>query len=166
MTHDLLELADWLQGAGCTHVAMERTGVYWKPIYNILEEQRELIAFRSHHLFESSFCRPGEAHEKGMVENLVEYVRRNFLVPLPSVSSFEELNAILQDRCTWNTPEYRDALLRCQLGVSGQKLALCLPSFARVLANNYWIGSLREGKPLHLRFTTHVAESGWAGIYR
>ena len=30
MTHDLLKLADWLQGAGCTHVAMESTGVYWK----------------------------------------------------------------------------------------------------------------------------------------
>ena len=63
------------------------------------EEQRDFIAFRSHHLFESSFCRPGEAHEKGLVENVVGYVRRNFLVPLPSVSSFEELNLILQERC-------------------------------------------------------------------
>ncbi len=32
MTDDLLELADWLTMAGCTHVAMESTGVYWKPI--------------------------------------------------------------------------------------------------------------------------------------
>jgi hypothetical protein len=32
MTDDLLELADWLATAGCTHVAMESTGVYWKPI--------------------------------------------------------------------------------------------------------------------------------------
>ena len=63
------------------------------------EEQRDFIAFRSHHLFESSFCRPGEAHEKGLVENVVGDVRRNFLVPLPSVSSFEELNLILQERC-------------------------------------------------------------------
>ena len=31
------------------------------------EEQREFVAFRSHHLFESSFCRPGEAHEKGLL---------------------------------------------------------------------------------------------------
>lgn len=37
MTADLLALSDWLLGAGCTHVAMESTGVYWKPIYNILE---------------------------------------------------------------------------------------------------------------------------------
>ncbi len=37
MTRGLLELADWLQAAGCTHVAMESTGSYWKPIYNLLE---------------------------------------------------------------------------------------------------------------------------------
>src|SRR6267154_1670424 len=35
-THDLLQLADWLQECGVTHVAMESTGVYWKPVWNIL----------------------------------------------------------------------------------------------------------------------------------
>ena len=65
------------------------------------EEQREFIAFRSHYLFESNFCRPGKqgAHEKGLVENLVGFARRNFLVPLPEVESFEELNALLFARC-------------------------------------------------------------------
>ena len=37
MTDDLLLLVDWIQSYGCTHVAMESTGVYWKPIYNLLE---------------------------------------------------------------------------------------------------------------------------------
>jgi transposase len=37
MTADLLALADWLHTAGCTHVAMESTGVDWRPIYNLLE---------------------------------------------------------------------------------------------------------------------------------
>ena len=37
MTGELLEMADWLASKGCTHVAMESTGVYWKPIYNLLE---------------------------------------------------------------------------------------------------------------------------------
>jgi hypothetical protein len=36
MTDELLGLADWLTSAGCTHVAIESTGVYWKPIFNIL----------------------------------------------------------------------------------------------------------------------------------
>jgi transposase len=38
MTADLLKLADWLVSQGVTHVAMESTGVYWKPVYNLLED--------------------------------------------------------------------------------------------------------------------------------
>jgi transposase len=37
LTHDLLALSDWLSEAGVTHVAMESTGEYWKPVYNLLE---------------------------------------------------------------------------------------------------------------------------------
>src|ERR1700760_3801894 len=36
-TAALLELADWLTAAGCTHAAMESTGVYWRPVFNLLE---------------------------------------------------------------------------------------------------------------------------------
>ena len=63
------------------------------------QEQEAFIAFRCHYLFESSFCNPREAHEKGLVENLVGYARRNYLVPLPEVDSFQELNALLAQRC-------------------------------------------------------------------
>ena len=38
MPADLERFRDWLLAAGCTHVAMESTGVYWKPLYNLLEE--------------------------------------------------------------------------------------------------------------------------------
>jgi transposase len=38
----LKALAKWLKGLGVTHVAMESTGVYWKPVYNLLEEQFEI----------------------------------------------------------------------------------------------------------------------------
>lgn len=50
MTKDILALADWLTGAGCTHVAMESTGVYWKPIFNLLEGQFEVILANAQHL--------------------------------------------------------------------------------------------------------------------
>jgi len=43
MTSDLMEMAQWLAAAGVTHVAMESTGVYWKPIFNILEEGFEIL---------------------------------------------------------------------------------------------------------------------------
>jgi transposase len=49
-TNALLALLDWLTDAGCTHVAMESTGVYWKPVYNILEEHFELLVVNAQHL--------------------------------------------------------------------------------------------------------------------
>ena len=63
------------------------------------DEQPTFTVFRSHHLFESRFCNPREGHEKGLVENLVGYARRNFLVPVPELASLVELNAILLTRC-------------------------------------------------------------------
>ena len=49
-TTGLLELADWLRQAGCTHVAMEATGVYWKPVWHILEGEFELILANPAHI--------------------------------------------------------------------------------------------------------------------
>jgi len=43
MTEDLLRLLDWLTQEGCTHVAIESTGVYWRPVFNILEGAMEVI---------------------------------------------------------------------------------------------------------------------------
>src|SRR2546430_1172003 len=50
MTDDLLALADWLREAGCTHAAMESTGVYWKPIWNLLEGQFTLLLVNAQHI--------------------------------------------------------------------------------------------------------------------
>lgn len=58
------------------------------------------MALRSHYLFTSHFCNVGRANEKGVVERLVGYVRRNFLVPVPRCSSWEALNAYLVDQCS------------------------------------------------------------------
>jgi transposase len=50
MTEDLLALADWLAAAGCTHVAMESTGVYWKPLFNLLESGFHLLLVNARHV--------------------------------------------------------------------------------------------------------------------
>src|SRR6266702_1685591 len=50
MTAALLALADWLQEAGCTHGAMESTGVYWRPVYNLLEGQFALLVVNAQHI--------------------------------------------------------------------------------------------------------------------
>ena len=49
-TRDLLELADWLAAQGITHVAMEATGIYWKPIWHILEGRFELVLANAAHI--------------------------------------------------------------------------------------------------------------------
>ena len=50
MTADLLGLRDWLKGLGVTHVAMEATGVYWKPVYYLLEDDFELLLVNAQHV--------------------------------------------------------------------------------------------------------------------
>ena len=53
----------------------------------------------SHYLFSDRFGRPGKGNDKGKVESMVGYTRRNFLVPIPSFDSFDALNAHLEERC-------------------------------------------------------------------
>lgn len=62
-------------------------------------EQEAFFHFRGYYLFDSHYCTPAAGHEKGQVEHRVGYGRRNYLVPLPEVSSFEELNAHLLACC-------------------------------------------------------------------
>lgn len=62
-------------------------------------EQEAFRCLRTHYLFESSFCNPASGNEKGSVENLVGFVKRNFFTPLPEIASYEELNQILWQRC-------------------------------------------------------------------
>jgi transposase len=50
MTADLLSLSDWLRSEGVTHVAMESTGVFWKPVYNILDGMFELLLVNARHI--------------------------------------------------------------------------------------------------------------------
>jgi transposase len=50
MTDDLLQLAEWLRSHAVTHVAMESTGVYWKPVWNLLEGEFDLLLANAQHM--------------------------------------------------------------------------------------------------------------------
>ncbi|GER93783.1 IS110 family transposase [hot springs metagenome] len=50
MTNDLLQLKRWLKDSGITHVAIESTGIYWKPVFNILEDSFELVLVNARHI--------------------------------------------------------------------------------------------------------------------
>jgi transposase len=63
------------------------------------KEQESFIKFRSYYNFAPRFCNPGSGHEKGGVEGMVGYVRRNYMVPIPQAQSLEEVNAKLLKDC-------------------------------------------------------------------
>ena len=66
------------------------------------ELTREFLRLESHFLFTHRFCSVGRGNEKGVVEGLVGFGRRNFLVPVPSVGSFAELNEHLAAQCFYD----------------------------------------------------------------
>jgi transposase len=63
------------------------------------QRTRSFAELQSHYLFRDRFGRPGKGNDKGKVEGLVGYARRNFLVPIPVVPSLAALNAHLEQRC-------------------------------------------------------------------
>lgn len=62
--------------------------------------QDRYAAFAAHYCFETVYCNPASGNEKGLVENLVGTTRRNIFVPVPRMSSMQELNEMLVARCS------------------------------------------------------------------
>ncbi|MBX3532704.1 MAG: IS21 family transposase [Rhizobiaceae bacterium] len=63
------------------------------------ERTRAFTELVSHYLFRDRFGRPGKGNDKGKVEGLVKYARSNFMTPIPVAASFDDLNAMLAERC-------------------------------------------------------------------
>lgn len=63
------------------------------------KKQAGYTALSAHYGFNALFCNPAEGHEKGLVEGLVGWMRRNILVPVPRIDCLEELNRLLKQRC-------------------------------------------------------------------
>ena len=66
---------------------------------------KEFLRLQSHYLFQEHFCLVRRPNEKGNVERLIGFARRNFLVPVPEISSLEDLNTQLLDRCVTDRAE-------------------------------------------------------------
>jgi transposase len=83
-TRELLRLADWLTAAGCTHVAMESTGVYWRPVYNLLEGSFELSVVNAQHV-KMVPGRKTDVRDSAWLAQLLELglLRRSFVPPAP-----------------------------------------------------------------------------------
>ena len=84
VTQDLLALRDWLQQEGCTHVAMESTGVYWKPVYAILEGACELIVGNARHI-KNVPGRKTDVKDSEWIADLARHglIAKSFVPPTP-----------------------------------------------------------------------------------
>jgi len=82
MTADLLALSDWLLTQGVSHAAMESTGEYWKPVYNILEANFELLLVNPHHI-KAVPGRKTDVSDAEWIAELLQYglLRASFVPP-------------------------------------------------------------------------------------
>jgi transposase len=104
-TRDLLQLGDWLRQCGVTHVAMEATGVYWKPVWNILEGQFEVLLVNAQHI-KAVPGRKTDQKDSEWIADLLQHglLRGSFVPPRPTrelrdltryrVSLTQEINRI------------------------------------------------------------------------
>ena len=97
------------------------------------QRTRAFAELQSHYLFEDRFGRPGKGNDKGKVEGLVGYARRNFLVPIPVFESFEALNVYLLECCRRRMADY----LRGHDGAIRERLERDLAAFQRPLPPAY-----------------------------
>jgi len=97
---------------------------------------------QSHYLFKDRFGRPGKGNDKGKVEGLVGYARRNFMVPIPVFSDFEALNAHLLESCRKRLADR----LRGYEGTIGERLAHDLAVFQKPLPAPYDACEKRPGR--------------------
>lgn len=108
MTDDLLRLRDWLVAAQCTHVAIESTGVYWKPVFNILEDALEVILINPEH----ARALRGRKTDRKDAEWLADLLRHGLLqpsfIPPPEIRELRELT------------RYRESLVREQSAVANR----------------------------------------------
>jgi transposase len=82
MTGDLLAMSDWLMSYGVTHAAMESTGEYWKPVYNILEDNFEIWLVNAQHI-KAVPGRKTDVKDSEWIAELLRYglIRASFVPP-------------------------------------------------------------------------------------
>ena len=105
-TRDLLKMADWLRECGVTHVAMESTGVYWKPVWNILDGQFEEVLLVNAQHIKAVPGRKTDQKDSEWIADLLQHglLKGSFVPPRPTrelrdltryrVSLTEECNRI------------------------------------------------------------------------
>ncbi len=104
MTQDLLALSDWLSSLGITHVAMEATGEFWKPVHTILEATFTVLVVNAHHI-KTVPGRKTDVKDAEWIANLLRHglLKASFIPPLPQRDLRDltrQRTNLVQDRAT------------------------------------------------------------------
>ena len=84
-TASIVKLRDWLKGSGITHVAMESTGVYWKPVYNLLESDFEILLVNARHIKHVPGRKTDQKDSKWIAKLLLSgLLKGSFIPPKPT----------------------------------------------------------------------------------
>ena len=90
-TAGLLELSDWLSAHACTHVAMESTGVYWKPVWHVLADSFELVLANAGHVRNVPGRKSDVSDATWLADLLAHGLLRGSFVPPPAVQELRDL---------------------------------------------------------------------------
>lgn len=90
-TVELLALSDWLTAQGCRHVAMESTGVYWKPVWHVLTEDFELVLANATHVRNVPGRKSDVNDAMWLADLLAHGLLRGSFVPPPAVQELRDL---------------------------------------------------------------------------
>src|SRR3979411_17832 len=90
-TRELLSLREWLLSEGCTHVAMESTGVYWKPIYAILEGTFDIVVANAQHVKKVPGRKTDVKDAEWIADLLCHGLLRSRFVPPPPIRHLREV---------------------------------------------------------------------------
>ena len=90
-TRQLVDLADWLAASQCTHVAMESTGIYWRPVYQILEERMTVLLVNAAHVSKVPGRKTDVKDCEWIAELLEHGLLRGSFVPPPHIRELREL---------------------------------------------------------------------------
>lgn len=94
MTADLIALSDWLEAEGVTHVALESTGVYWKPVFHLLEGRFEILLVNAHHMKQVP-GRKTDVKDAEWIAQLLQYgLLRGSFIPPPPVRDLRDLTRL------------------------------------------------------------------------
>ena len=90
-TRELLSMREWLLSEGCTHVAMESTGVYWKPVYAIVEGALEIVVANAQHVKKVPGRKSDVKDAEWLAELLCHGLLRSSFVPPKPIRELRDL---------------------------------------------------------------------------